>query len=136
MRLERAQEKAAGATRKQAGALRSMSGAAKGAIAGIGVYGLTSAIRSVVTASVEAEKSQAKLDAQLKTIGKSSATTKKQIDAVVQSQSLMSGFDDEALTDSFTNIVRVTGNVEKALKLNNLAMDLARAKNLDVAKAG
>lgn len=102
----------------------------------VGVAGLAAAVSSVVSASIEAEKSQAKLDAQLKTIGKSSDAVKGKIDKVVQAQSLMSGFDDEALTDSFTNIVRVTGNVTKSLDLNNLAMDLARAKNIDVAKAG
>ncbi|MGH8833512.1 MAG: hypothetical protein ACRDWG_00695, partial [Actinomycetes bacterium] len=58
------------------------------------------------------------------------------INDVVTAQAKMSGFDDEDLSDAFTNIVRVTGDVEKALTLNNLAMDIARGKQLDVAKAG
>lgn len=45
------------------------------------------------------------------------------------------GFDDEAAAESITRFYQATGNLTQATKLNNLAMDLARAKNLDLATA-
>jgi hypothetical protein len=60
----------------------------------------------------------------------------KEIDNVIQKTSQLSGLDDEDLQDAFTNIVRVTGDVNKSLKLTGLAADFARAKHIEVAKAG
>lgn len=108
--------------------------AAVGATAAIG--GLAIAGKQVVDAAIEAEKTQAKLNAQLKASGISAAQYGAQIESVIQKQSLMSGLDDEDLTESFINLVRVTGDVNKSLDLNVIAMDFARAKNMEVAKAG
>lgn len=108
--------------------------AAVGATAAFG--GLALAGKKVVDAAIEAEKTQAKLDAQLKASGISAAKYGAQIESVIQKQSLMSGLDDEDLTESFINLVRVTGDVNKSLDLNVIAMDFARAKNMEVAKAG
>jgi hypothetical protein len=73
---------------------------------------------------------------QLKASGIAYKAHAKQIDNVIQKTSRLSGLDDEDLQDSFTNIVRVTGDVNKSLKLTGLAADFARAKHMDVAKAG
>jgi len=102
--------------------------------AGIVVGGL--ALKKAADATVEAEKSAAALRAQLKALGISYDANAKKIDTQVQKVSNLSGLDDEDLADSFTNIVRVTGDVDKSLNLVGLAADFARAKNIDVAKAG
>ena len=97
---------------------------------------LTVGLKQSATAAIEAEKTQARLQAQLKASGLGYREHARAIEASISATSRLSGLDDEDLTDSFTNIVRVTGDVNQALKLNGLAADFARAKNIDVAKAG
>jgi hypothetical protein len=58
-----------------------------------------------------------------------------EIDRVIQKTSQLAGLDDEDLQDAFTNIVRVTGNVNKSLQ-RRARGGLRRAKHMDVAKAG
>lgn len=112
-----------------------MGGAAKaGALGGVAAVGL--ALKASVQAAVEAEKSQARLTAQLAAQDISYAKHRDEIERVIQSHSRLSGLDDEDLQDAFTNIVRVTGDVDKSLRLTGLAADFARAKHMDVAKAG
>lgn len=98
--------------------------------------GLAVGAKKAADAAIEAEKAQARLNAQLDAIGQNSPKVRAEIDKVIQAQSQMSGFDDEDLQDSFVNIVRATGDVSKSLELNAVAMDLSRAKGLDLAKAG
>jgi hypothetical protein len=121
---------------KSTGRLRgAMGGLAKaGAVAGVAGIGL--ALKGSVSAAIEAEKSQARLQAQLKASGISFKAHRDEIEQVIQKHSQLSGLDDEDLQDAFTNIVRVTGDVNKSLKLTGLAADFARAKHMDVAKAG
>lgn len=45
------------------------------------------------------------------------------------------GFDDEAAANSMANLFQRTGDVNKAMELNKLAMDLAREKGIDLASA-
>jgi hypothetical protein len=104
---------------------------AAGAFGGLAIAG-----RSVVNAAVEAEKSQARLQAQLKASDISYRAHAKEIDAVIQRHSRLAGLDDEDLQDAFTSIIRTTGNVSKSLRLVGLASDFARGRQIDVAKAG
>ncbi len=104
-------------------------------IAGAGAVGVL-AVKSVTAAYGEAEVSQRKLQAQLKATGISYREHAEEIDNVIQKTSKMAGLDDEQLQDAFTNIIRVTGNVSQSMRLVGLAADFARAKNIDVAKAG
>ncbi len=46
------------------------------------------------------------------------------------------GFDDEAASLSITKLFQRTGDLNQAIKLNSLAMDLARSKHIDLATAG
>ncbi len=45
------------------------------------------------------------------------------------------GFDDEDAANSMAQLYQRTGDVTKALKLNSLAMDFARAKNISLEEA-
>ena len=114
--------------KKFSGSMKVAGAAAAGAL----VVGL----KESVSAAVEAEKSQARLQAQLKASGVSYKAHSAEIEKSIAATSKLSGLDDEDLQDSFTNLVRVTGDVTKSLELNTLAADLARAKHIDVAKAG
>ena len=108
--------------------------AAVGATAGFA--GLALAGKKVIEANIEAQKSQARLEAQLKASNISYQAHRKEIEAVIQKHSQLAGLDDEDLQDAFTAIVRATGDVDKSLRLVGLASDIARAKQMDVAKAG
>ena len=98
--------------------------------------GLVVGTKEAAEAAIESEKANARLRAQLQALGISYGAHEKQIKRVIDAHSQLSGFDDEDLGDSFTNIVRVVGDVDRALRLNTIAMDFARAKHIEVAKAG
>lgn len=103
---------------------------------GVGVAAAAVELKRSVDAAMEAQVAQGRLQAQLKASGISFDKYSKQIDSTLQAQAELSAFDDEDLSDSFTNLVRVTEDVNRALHLNALAADFARAKGIDVAKAG
>jgi phage-related minor tail protein len=81
------------------------------AVAAVGTGALVVGLKKSVDAAVDAEKSQAKLKAQLKASGASYRAHAKEIDAVIQKHSRLAGVDDEDLQDAFTGIVRATGSV-------------------------
>lgn len=56
------------------------------------------------------------------------------INSVVRSQSRL-GFDDEELLGSFDRFNRQVGNVNKALRLNSIAMDVARGRSISLESA-
>lgn len=101
------------------------------AVLGLAVVGL----KKSAAAAVEAEASNARLAAQLTTMGKNSAVVRGQIDQTVQSLSRMSGFDDEQLQDAFTTLVRTTGNVSKSQQELGLVADIARGRQISLAQA-
>ncbi len=113
----------------------------KGMSAGMKVAGAAAAgalavgLKQSVSAAIEAEKSAAKLEAQLKASNISYKAHAKEIDAVIQKHSRLAGVDDEELSDAFTTLVRSTGSVNVAMKDLGMVTDLARARNIDVAKA-
>jgi hypothetical protein len=106
------------------------------AVGAAATAGLAVGLKKSAEAAIEAEKANARLQSQLAALGIRYSEHEKQIQKVIDKHSQLSGFDDEDLGDSFTNIVRIVGDVNKALDLNTLAMDFARAKHMDVAKAG
>ena len=97
--------------------------------------GLAAGLGASAKAAIEAEKSQAKLEAQLDAVNISYRKHAAQIDEVIQKHSKLAGIDDEELQGAFTSIVRATGDVDKALGLLTVTTDIARARNIDVAKA-
>lgn len=92
------------------------------------------AIAISVKAAADAEKQMARVNAVLGTMGKKGLEARagilKAADAAVQL-----GFDDETAAESVTNLFQRTGDLNQAMELNALAMDLARAKNIDLAQA-
>lgn len=108
-------------------------GAAAAAVAGLAAtgYGLVKAGK----AAAEAEASNARLAAQLKSMGKDNAAVRGQIDQTVQSLSKLGAFDDEDLQDAFTTLVRSSGNVAKSQKDLGLVADVARGAQIDLATA-
>lgn len=101
-----------------------------GAVAAAGV----AAIKSLVDAASEEQKILGQTQFALEQTGKSWADYGKQIQSTVAAQSKL-GFDDEALLQTFTQFLRVTGDVNKALDDNALAMDIARGAHIDLERA-
>jgi hypothetical protein len=120
---------------KSEGRMKGMAKAAilSGGAAGVGL--LAVGLKKSVDAAVEAEKSQVRMQTQLKALNISFNRHGAEIDRTIQAHSRLSGFDDEDLQDSFTGLVRVTGDHNKALKANALAMDIARARGTDLDSA-
>ena len=116
-------------------AFRGMSEVAGGFGLAMGAQGVLGAVQDSVKAYQESEKSGARMAAQLETLGANTEAYRKQIDDAIQAQSKFGAFDDEDLQDSFTKLVRSTGDVRKALELNNLVMDIARGRGVDLATA-
>jgi hypothetical protein len=108
---------------------------AGGIAAAAGIAGAAVAIKGFVDAAKESEKSQLRMETQLKSLGISYGSHSKKIDDVISKQSKLAALDDEDLADSFTNLVRVTKDVNKALDLNGIAADLARGKNISLDAA-
>lgn len=115
------------------GALLLGGGIATAAIAGVAGIGV--GLVKAGKAASEAEASNARLAAQLRTMGKDTIAVKGQIDETVQSLSMMSGFDDEDLQDAFTNLVRASGNVAKSQRDIGLAADMAASGTMNLTTA-
>jgi hypothetical protein len=125
--------KAQGRLRTSFGALYGKGGAMFAAAGGLAA--VTLGLRSVIKASGDAEATTAKVKKMVENAGFSWAAHAKEIDKVIQAHSRLSGFDDEDLAESFANMIRTTGSLSDAMKLNNIVMDVARAKGTDLAGA-
>lgn len=85
-----------------------------------------------VKAAIEDEKAQAKLAT---TLENTTGATKEQIKAVedqILQMSLATGVADDKLRPSFEKLVRATNDVEKAQKLQTLALDIAAGSGKDL----
>ncbi|KKT72757.1 MAG: TMP repeat protein [Candidatus Collierbacteria bacterium GW2011_GWB1_44_6] len=87
-----------------------------------------------VKASAEAEEQIAKFDAVLNTMGSTAVGLRSKILEVASASSKL-GFDDEATALSVAKLYQRTGDLNQAISLNALAMDLSRAKSIDLADA-
>jgi hypothetical protein len=97
---------------------------------GAGVAGL----RKVLEVAGESEQVLGQTQVALESTGKSWQQYGSTIQKAVQEQSRL-GFDDEALLRSFSLFVRQADDVGEALRRNNIAMDLARARFIDLEQA-
>lgn len=104
-------------------------------ILGLGIgFGAASVAASSIRAATEDQASQASLQTQLKALGISYANNREEIHKTIAAQGAMSGFMDHELVQSFTTFVRRTGDVNQALKLNAVSMDIARARHMSLTQ--
>lgn len=132
--LQRAFGQAGQASDGFSGKMKAAGKVAAGVFAGGLVVGIAG-MKASVDAAKDAEASQVKVETMLKNAGISWAKHGEQIDATIQKHSALTGFDDEELAESFANMVRTTGDVNKALEMNALTADVARTKGIDLAAA-
>lgn len=96
--------------------------------------GLTAFLYSSAKGAAQAEVQISQVTTTLTAMGSAALKNKEAILQASQA-AIKLGFDDEAAALSITRFYQATGDLTKAMDLNNLAMDLARAKNLDLATA-
>lgn len=89
---------------------------------------------SVVKAAGEAQTQIASMDATLRTMGKGGEEARNSI-MKMSAAAVQLGFDDEDAAVSLARLYQRTGDLTEAQKLNAVAMDLARAKHIDLATA-
>ena len=109
--------------------------AAFASVSFIGGAGLTYALRSTVQAAEDAQAVQAQLKNALDTLGISFERNKQAINDRTTALSQMSGFDDELLNQTFVNFVRRTNDVTESLRLNAIAVNVARGRNISLESA-
>jgi hypothetical protein len=126
--LERAQR---GATISTRSLVRSAVGLAS---AYVGAQGLVYAVRTAISAAKEEQNVRGQTKVALDALGISYDEYIRRIDAVIRAQAKL-GFDDEALMQTFQMFVRSTRDVNKALELNALAIDVARGRYIDLEQA-
>lgn len=95
---------------------------------------LTAFLYSSVKAAGAAEVAMARVTTILGTMGSAAMKNK---DAILKAAdaAVKLGFDDEDAAESISKLYQRTGDLNKAMSLNKLAMDLARAKHLELAEA-
>ena len=110
---------------------KAMAGAFLAVGAAAGVMAVKIGVDSV-KAAVEDEKSQATLAQALKNTTKATNAQIKSSENWILKQQLSYGISDSKLRPALANLARATGDVEKAQKLTNLAMDISAATGKDV----
>jgi len=100
--------------------------------AAVALGGLTAALGDAVKGAMEDEQAQALLARQLeKTTGATSAQIKG-MESYISAQGKLKGVTDDELRPALAGLVRVTKDIDEAQKVNNLSMDIAAAKGLDL----
>jgi hypothetical protein len=105
-----------------------------GVVGTAALAGLTTFIAGSVQSYGEAQLAIAKVDATLKSMGHAADGTKERI-LEASAAVVRLGFDDEAAAVAITKLYQITGDLNQAMDLNALAMDLARNKNMGLEEA-
>src|SRR5262245_48914574 len=104
------------------------AGAALGSAAVIG-------IKRSLDAAMEAQKVLGQTQVAVENTGRSWKLYGGRIQDTTTRLSRLAAVNDEELLQSFSRLVRATGDVEGALRLNALAADVARGNNMDLQSA-
>lgn len=101
----------------------------------IGGAGIVAAFTSTIKAAEESQRVLAQTRVAVKNSGIAWGEHARQIEAATAATSKLSAFDDEKLLGTFSNLIRRTGDVNEALRLNALAANVARGRNIDLEAA-
>lgn len=102
----------------------------------LGFGGAITAALGLSVAAAEKERQQnMQLSASLKNVGISYDEVKTSLDDVIQTTMKKTGIADDQQRRALNELLLVTGNYDKAINLLPVALDLAAAKQMDVASA-
>ncbi len=102
-----------------------------GVVGAAAFTGVTAFLTRSVQSYGDAQLAIAKVDATLKAMGRTMDGSKEKI-LEASRAAIRLGFDDEAVAVSITRLYQRTGDLNEAMRLNALAMDLSRAKSVDL----
>lgn len=100
-----------------------------------GIGGLVFGLGEVVHSTIAAQTAQARLQRSMRNAGLSWQVYGTHVEDALDKQAEFSGFQKGDVADSLSNFIRTTGNVTKALKLNSLAIDVARTRGIGLGAA-
>lgn len=98
----------------------------------LGGAGLVYAVKTFTKAAEEHQAVEAQLAAALRAQGINYAAYRGQIDETLAAQERLTGFSEDETSQAFTKLVRATGDVNVALKLNATAANIARGSGKDL----
>jgi hypothetical protein len=105
-------------------------------LAAIPVVGLLAyQLHGAVSAAAEAETAQINLGQAMRVAHIDNRKFGQGIENTIQRLSLMSGIDDELVSGGMAQFIRATGDQTEAQKLLSIAVDLSRAKQIDLGAA-
>lgn len=107
---------------------------AGGFLGGTAAVAAAAGIKQIVDAAANSQQVLGQTKVALDDTGLSWEKYGQRIQNVVAAQSKL-GFDDEELMKTFSGFVRLTGDVNKALDLNALTVNVARGRYIDLASA-
>jgi hypothetical protein len=107
---------------------------ALGTAALVGVGGITEAFTKSIGAAEDAAVAQKSLAAQMKASGESFQQNKARIDTAELSLAKY-GFTSVDSARALTTLERATGNISKAIQIQGIAADVAKAKNKTLSEA-
>lgn len=113
---------------------RSLKGVGAGFAGGLIASEVFSQLRRTIDVAAESQAVLTQTRQALAQTGVSWSQYGQIIEDTTDKQSKL-GFDDEALLQTFTNFQRITEDVGASLRANNLAMDIARARNIKLEAA-
>lgn len=85
--------------------------------------------------AAQSQQAHIRLRTAMKQVGVAAKGNIKPLEDVNTKLGLMAGIDDELVSDSMAQFIRATGSVAKATRLTGLAVDYARAKQVDLSSA-
>jgi len=97
--------------------------------------GVTDLIRGSVEQANQAEAVQRKLAAQFKASGQDLGLYQQRIDQATSSVSRLAGIEDDELKQAFITAFRGSNDVTTALRIQTIAADVARGRNIDLQTA-
>lgn len=133
--LEKALQRSGKSSQTFGSRLKGMAKIAGPAAAAGAVALLTKGLISSVGAAKDAEAAQSRLQQALRNAGISFKDHGAAIEDAIQKTSRLAALDDEDLSDSFSKLIRVTKDVQKATEGMALAADIARARNISLEAA-
>lgn len=129
--LKKGTEEAKGSIKSLVSEAKAMSGLIQGAIAGAVVaFG-----NMCVKEFAKSERAINSMTASVKMNGESIVGLKEQLESYVDTLEYSTRFQDTELTDSLTNLNTLTRNLSDSVGLNQMAMNLAVARNMSLAQA-
>ena len=114
--------------------LKTLKTAGAGFAGGFLVSEALGGLRQVLDVAAESQAALRRTQTAVENAGLSWATYGDRVQEAADKQSRL-GFDDEALLDTFAQFLSINQDVGGSLEANNLAMDIARARNIELEAA-